>query len=113
MNHITPLFTALAAVILTCGTVDFAHAESLGRPQQGRAIAEGVCAECHAVQERGVRSPNPDAPTFAAIAATPGITTLALTAALQTSHRTMPNIVLQPDERRDVIAYILSLKDGI
>jgi hypothetical protein len=25
-------------------------------------------------------------------------------------HRQMPNIVLQPGERRDVIAYILSLK---
>jgi hypothetical protein len=44
------------------------------------------------------------------LAATQGMTTIALTAALLTSHRQMPNIVLQPDERRDVIAYILSLK---
>jgi hypothetical protein len=27
-----------------------------------------------------------------------------------TSHRLMPNIMLEPEERRDVIAYILSLK---
>jgi hypothetical protein len=44
------------------------------------------------------------------IAATPGMTSIALTAALLTSHRLMPNIMLEPDERRDVIAYILSLK---
>ena len=47
---------------------------------------------------------------FPVLAATPGMTTIALTAALLTSHRLMPNIILQPDERRDVIAYILSLK---
>ena len=39
-----------------------------------------------------------------------GMTTIALTAALLTSHRLMPNIILQPGERQDVIAYILSLK---
>jgi hypothetical protein len=38
------------------------------------------------------------------------MTAIALTAVLTTSHRLMPNIILQPDERRDVIAYILSLK---
>jgi hypothetical protein len=38
------------------------------------------------------------------IAATPGMTSVALTAALLTSHRLTPNIMLEPDERRDVIA---------
>jgi hypothetical protein len=38
------------------------------------------------------------------------MTSIALSAALTTSHRLMPNIILEPDERRDVIAYILSLK---
>jgi hypothetical protein len=38
------------------------------------------------------------------------MTSIALSAALLMSHRLMPNIVLQADERRDVIAYILSLK---
>ena len=30
---------------------------------------------------------------------------------LQTSHPTMPDIVLSPDDMHDVIAYIASLKD--
>jgi hypothetical protein len=44
------------------------------------------------------------------IASTPGMTSIALSAALTMSHRLMPNIILEPDQRRDVIAYILSLK---
>jgi hypothetical protein len=38
------------------------------------------------------------------------LTAIALTAALTTLHRTMPNMMLEPDERADIIAYILSLK---
>jgi cytochrome c len=44
------------------------------------------------------------------MASAPGMTAIALSAALSTSHRTMPNIMLEPDERTDIIAYILSLK---
>jgi mono/diheme cytochrome c family protein len=104
MKYVTPLFT----LALMSGMTVFAHAE--GQPQQGRAIAQGICAECHAVQQDGRRSPNPDAPPFAMIARTPGMTQMALSAALQTSHRTMPNIVLKSDEMADVIAYILGLQ---
>jgi len=108
MKYLTPLF----ALALAFGVSALAHAQDFGRPQQGRAIAQGICAECHAVQKDGQRSPNPDAPPFATIAGTPGITQMALSAALQTSHRTMPNIVLKSGEMADVIAYILSLRDG-
>ena len=38
------------------------------------------------------------------------MTALALTAALNTSHRSMPNILLPPEEQANLIAYILSLK---
>jgi hypothetical protein len=46
-------------------------------------------------------------PNFARMTAT--ITSIALSAMLLTSHRQMPNIILQRDERRDVVAYILGL----
>lgn len=39
------------------------------------------------------------------------ITAIALSASLTTSHPTMPNIALSQKERRDVVAYILTLKD--
>jgi hypothetical protein len=38
------------------------------------------------------------------------MTGLALQSMLQTSHREMPNLILQTGERADLIAYILSLK---
>jgi mono/diheme cytochrome c family protein len=82
-------------------------AEEVGR---GREIAQTICAACHVVAKGQLVSFNSEAPPFPVLAATPGMTTIALTAALLTSHRQMPNIILQPDERRDVIAYILSLK---
>lgn len=84
-------------------------AQELGDAANGRNIATTVCAACHMVGKGEFQSPAGGAPTFARIAATPGMTSIALSAALLTSHRQMPNIVLQPDERRDIIAYILSL----
>jgi len=38
------------------------------------------------------------------------MTAIALSAAFNTSHRAMPNIMLAADEQADMIAYILSLK---
>jgi hypothetical protein len=52
------------------------------------------------------RSSNADAPTFEAIAKTPGLSTAALAASLQTSHRTMPNVVIKGDDADNIIAYI-------
>jgi hypothetical protein len=51
-----------------------------------------------------------NAPRFQAIASIPGMTAIALSAALNTSHHSMPNIMLAPDEQADIIAYILSRK---
>jgi hypothetical protein len=73
-------------------------------------LAQRLCAECHAVQKEYSRSPNANAPHFQAISSIPGMTATALSAALNTSHRSMPNIMLAADEQADLIAYILSLK---
>jgi hypothetical protein len=51
------------------------------------------------------------APTFRAIANTPGMTALALNVFLRTPHRSMPNLVISDGDRDNVIAYILSLRD--
>ena len=55
-------------------------------------------------------SPNGQAPNFETIAKTPGMTAIALTAALRTSHRTMPNVIVADDDLRNVVAYVLSLQ---
>jgi mono/diheme cytochrome c family protein len=76
----------------------------------GAAYAEQVCAACHAVLANENMSPLPDAPTFQSVADTPGMTELALTVWLQSSHPTMPNIVLKQDDLRNVVAYIRSIE---
>jgi mono/diheme cytochrome c family protein len=86
------------------------HAQDASDVRLGRALALRVCAECHAVEATDVSSRNPLAPRFDAVAATPGMTSIALNAFLHTSHRSMPNIMLTSRQSSRVIAYILSLK---
>lgn len=86
------------------------YGQEAGDPQAGLSLAREVCASCHAVLAGQTSSPNPQAPSFGRIARVPGMTSLALTVALQTSHKTMPNIMLKPQELRDVTAYITSLR---
>ena len=81
-----------------------------GNPAAGKEFALGVCAECHVVAEDQGTWPLSDAPPFREVANAPGMTELALRAFLQTPHRTMPNILLSPEETDNVIAYILTLK---
>jgi mono/diheme cytochrome c family protein len=76
----------------------------------GKAYAEQICAACHAVQPGEMDSALFEAPPFQGVADTPGMTELALSVWLQTSHPTMPNIVLEQDDMRNVVAYIRSLK---
>jgi mono/diheme cytochrome c family protein len=102
----------LASAVLAASGPAIVTAQEAGDVRAGRLVAQKTCAACHAVEGGQARSPNPDAPSFTAIAAVPGMTTAAMLAALQTSHRerTMPNLILPPDELRDVVAYVLSLK---
>jgi mono/diheme cytochrome c family protein len=97
----------LAATTLTASWPVRAQEGNIGR---GAQIAQNICAVCHVVARGQPASPNSQAPPFPMIASTPGMTSIALSAALTMSHRLMPNIILEPDQRRDVIAYILSLK---
>lgn len=77
--------------------------------ERGMRFAEQNCTKCHAVHT-GELGPFGDVPTFEAVAATPGVSALALSAFFRTSHNDMPNFIIAPDDTRDVVAYILSLK---
>lgn len=110
-HAVLPAITAIAgALTLSMLPIGTAAAQQDGNRLRGHEMARQNCAECHAVEDNDARSPNPDAPTFRTIAAVPGMTALALTAALNTSHRSMPNILLTREEQANLIAYILSLK---
>ncbi|MGJ0507826.1 MAG: c-type cytochrome [Methylocystis sp.] len=82
-----------------------------GDAAAGARLAEEHCASCHAVGANPhVRSPNPDAPSFALVAYMPSTTELSLKVFLRSSHKNMPNFILSPEEIDSVTAYILGLK---
>jgi mono/diheme cytochrome c family protein len=78
-------------------------------PAAGRRLAQAMCSECHAV-EPNARRAGRTAPDFVAIANLPSTTALALNVFLRSSHRTMPNFIIAPDDADRIVGYILSLK---
>ncbi|AZO00763.1 c-type cytochrome [Mesorhizobium sp. M9A.F.Ca.ET.002.03.1.2] len=99
----------ISVVVGAVATVTTAQAQDI---QQGRQLAFEVCASCHAVLPGQAQSPVAEAPSFEAIATTPGMTATALHVWLTAhEHPTMPRIILSHQEVRDVSAYILGLRD--
>jgi mono/diheme cytochrome c family protein len=102
MAWLTILVSLLAAT---------SQAAEVGDLAKGVAIANDVCSRCHAIRKGQLLSPNLMAPTFAQIAGTPGMTSIALNVTLTTPHAGMPMFTLSTEQREDIIAYILSLKN--
>jgi len=88
-----------------------ASAAEPGDVGRGRAYAEAVCAQCHAVAPHQTLSPVREATPFAVVARVPGMNDRALAVFLQTPHADMPNLVVVGQNRDDLIAYITSLRD--
>lgn len=103
------LAAALSAALLFVGASNLSAAE-VGDVQAGKAFAQETCASCHTIDSSGKASPDQGAPTFEAVANTPGLNRRALVVFFRTPHKNMPNLVIQGDEADNVIAYILSLK---
>jgi len=97
---------SLAAVAENVGDVPKGE---IGDPQAGLEFARSTCAVCHGIEEE--QSLNPKAPRFKDLANRPGMTPTALIVWLQeASHPRMQNIVFAGQELRNVVTYILSLK---
>lgn len=99
----------LLFAVLAAGFCNGALAQD-GDAARGRAFVEKMCTGCHAVQPGEAASPLHTAPSFTAVADSPGLTALALGAFFRTSHKNMPNFILATKDIHDVSAYILSLK---
>jgi mono/diheme cytochrome c family protein len=102
--HLLPCVLAAIAAIAPL------QAQDSGDTRHGLVLARQVCSDCHAIQAEQLQSPNPRAPTFPQLATTPGVTNTALTVALTTPHAGMPMFRLTAEQRTDLIAYILSLR---
>ena len=75
----------------------------------GYRLADAWCKDCHSI-EAATAGASSGPPDFTAIADKRSTTALSLKVFLQTSHPTMPNLILKPDESDSLIDYILSLK---
>ncbi len=100
---------ALVALAVLLAAVP-ALAQQRGDRERGLAYAEANCAECHDVRRGDFDSPTPDAPPFQDIANAEGMTEIALYAFFRTSHASMPNLVVPPDDIADLTAYLLSIR---
>jgi len=77
----------------------------------GRDYAMRACADCHNVTLREPRLvAGVGAPDFYAIAAERTTTRAGLNVFLLTPHATMPNFIIADQDRRNVIAYILTFR---
>jgi mono/diheme cytochrome c family protein len=86
-------------------TVSSAIGQDLGDRDAGERLAALNCAQCH-----GAMDAPGGAPAFATIAMMPSTTAESLTVFLRSPHATMPDLILSPGDRSDLIAYILSLR---
>ena len=87
-----------------------AEAQESGNVARGEAYARDRCAECHATDRQTEYSPVREAPRFEKLANTPGMTAMALTAWLYSSHKSMPNLIVKGENLDNLVAYIRSLK---
>jgi len=107
MTRIARLIGSIA-IVGTLFTGTPARAQEIANA--GLILARQLCSECHAVERAPARSPNPASPPFETIANVPGMTGIALSAALQSPHRSMPNVMLDSNQLGSIVAYILSLR---
>ena len=109
--YINSLSGAKSGPAKTKARVPIADVEDIGDTRKGLAYAQRICSACHNVLRSDAASPNKQAPPFRKIANTPGMTVTALTVWSRTTHPTMPNFVIDPQDMDDLIAYMLSLRD--
>jgi mono/diheme cytochrome c family protein len=100
---------ALLTLFLIRPYVASAAAPGADGAASGHKLAEAWCKGCHAIEPRTAGTPAA-APDFATVANQPSTTELALKVFLRSSHPSMPNLVLTPEQTDAIVSYILSLK---
>lgn len=97
----------LCAFLAAFLTLEIAPARAAD-PVKGRLVVEKWCALCHSLQ--GIETAPDRAPTFEQIANRDGRNKAYLTRIVHEDHFPMTTFRLFEDEKRDVVAFILTLK---
>jgi mono/diheme cytochrome c family protein len=100
------LATACALIGIVSALAQAAGADA----NRGRELAKRVCTNCHVTDREPSSSVRTDIATFPAMADRIGVTAEQLAGAIIIPHSAMPSVQLTTQEIRDVVAYILSLK---
>ena len=101
--------TMPTALIVSIALLLPAGAQSVD-PSVGRHLAETTCNACHQIgSAASPQSAKPVAPSFLDISRMPSTNEVAIKVFLRSSHPTMPNIILSPEEIDSVAAYIVGL----
>jgi mono/diheme cytochrome c family protein len=102
---------ALALALAGCNAAPVATTPEPA-PTPGLAFAQQRCAKCHAV-EPPFASPNPEAPSFDAIASAPGLTRDTLRTFLRDSHNFPGQMQFDvaPGEIENLVGYMMTLRE--
>ena len=101
----------IATTAFVCGLLPATAAQEAGLVEAGARIARESCVSCHSIDGGSVKLRAGAAPAFAAIAAMPSTTEVAIKEFLQTPHANMPNIMLTQNEIDALAAYILDFRN--
>jgi mono/diheme cytochrome c family protein len=85
-------------------------AQENGDVTEGRHLAGMYCSSCHIITPSAQAAGSNRVPTFSAIARRPSTTPASLRGSLLRPHPAIANLQATPDELRDLIAFILSLR---
>lgn len=98
---------AVAMALMTCTAAEAADESGIA---EGRALAQKLCARCHAIGETG-ESPFEPAPPFRSFGAKWPIDSLAEAFAegIVVGHPAMPEFQFEPDQVDALLAYLESL----
>jgi mono/diheme cytochrome c family protein len=80
-------------------------------PKRGHELATRLCSQCHLVDRGATSGMLADVPSFAAIAARPNATAQHLAGRIIVPHPEMPGVQLTVHDLRDIVSYIMSLKE--
>lgn len=99
--------SSLALVSLFLAQTGAQAAQDERLVQQGRLLAQSMCADCHTFggQTRSDGLP----PDFAQVGAMPSTTPLSLRVFLKSPHRNMPDLILEEGQIDALAAFILDL----
>jgi len=95
----------LAILLAFCAVPALAQS---GDVAEGRRMSEQWCANCHRIAPEGPGPVTDAVPSFAAIAARPGVTPEGIATFLRVPHATMPDHGLTLQNARDIAAYLLA-----